>query len=152
VAQGSVAIGAGAKSKLGNTAVGDGAQAFVGAGASAYGQNSVAAGTNSAAVGLNTQANAAGSVAIGTDANGNGAISNQKNEFVLGTRHQTYTTPGITKLSRNRQSGPLEVVTQIMATWRRTAGLSSTDWTESETLRTRLAPASPWRSRCKAPT
>ena len=63
-------------------------------------------------MGTNTQANATGSVAIGTDANGNGAVANLKNEFVLGTKKQTYTTPGITSdLSRNRQSGPLEVVT-----------------------------------------
>src|SRR5262249_15131963 len=50
--------------------------------------------------------------AIGTDSSGNGAVANQQNEFVLGTKKQTYTAPGITSgLSQNRQSGPLEVVT-----------------------------------------
>ena len=63
-------------------------------------------------MGTNTQANADGSVAIGTDSTGQGAVATQKNEFVLGTKNQTYTAPGITSgLSRSRQSGPLEVVT-----------------------------------------
>jgi trimeric autotransporter adhesin len=39
-------------------------------------------------------------------------VSDQRNEFVLGTANHTYTAPGITSdLSRERQSGPLEVVT-----------------------------------------
>ena len=80
--------------------------------ATATGAGSSAIGAYSTAMGTNTQANADGSVAIGTDSTGQGAVANQKNEFVLGTKKQTYTAPGITSgLSRSRQSGPLEVVT-----------------------------------------
>jgi hypothetical protein len=51
-------------------------------------------------------------VAIGRDSTGQAAVANNTNEFVLGTSNHTYTAPGITSdLSRERQSGPLEVVT-----------------------------------------
>jgi hypothetical protein len=119
VGTGAIAVGAG------NTAVGTGATAVgtlntavgysslaVSPNATAVGANSQAIADNATAVGANTQANQEGSVAIGTDANGDGAISNRDNEFVLGTNDHTYTAPGITSgLSRARQSGPLEVVT-----------------------------------------
>ncbi len=74
---------------------------------------------NAVAVGRNTKALAAGSVAIGADStatsadpNSGGAVARLENEFVLGTVNHTYTAPGITSdLSRERQSGPLELVT-----------------------------------------
>jgi hypothetical protein len=100
----------------GNTALG--AYSYAGSiGGNAFGNTAVgsyatARGSYATAGGANTQANGAGSVAIGTDADGNGAISNRQNEFVLGTDDHTYTAPGISSgLSRARQSGPLEVVT-----------------------------------------
>jgi trimeric autotransporter adhesin len=80
--------------------------------ATATGAGSSASGAYSTAMGANTQANADGSVAIGTDSTGQGAVANLPDEFVLGTKKQTYTAPGITSgLSQSRQSGPLEVVT-----------------------------------------
>ncbi len=43
---------------------------------------------------------------------GVGATATKNNQMVFGTSSETYTTPGITSgLSKNRQSGPLEVVT-----------------------------------------
>ena len=92
-------------------AVGNGADAN-GTGSTATGANSLADSDNSTAVGANTSANAEGSVAVGTDSGGNGAQANLENQFVLGTENHTYTAPGITSgLSRDRQAGPLEVVT-----------------------------------------
>jgi trimeric autotransporter adhesin len=70
------------------------------------------AGTNGTAVGAGTSANPNGSVAIGRDSSGNGATASLQNEFTLGTANHTYTAAGITSdLSRDRQSGPLEVAT-----------------------------------------
>ncbi|WP_088342994.1 MULTISPECIES: hypothetical protein [Rhodomicrobium] len=70
------------------------------------------AGENATALGAGTSANANGSVAVGRDSSGNGAVASKENEFVLGTANHTYTAPGITSdLSRERQTGPLEVVT-----------------------------------------
>ena len=59
------------------------------------------------AVGTDAQANAEGATAFGA-----GAVANQVNEQVFGTAANTYTTPGITSdLSKERQSGPLQLVT-----------------------------------------
>ena len=47
------------------------------------------------------------STAIGAD-----AVATEDHQMVFGTKNDTYTAPGITSgLSKNRQSGPLEVVT-----------------------------------------
>jgi trimeric autotransporter adhesin len=109
---GNAAFGTGARA-IGtvNTAVGFASYA-VSPGATAVGAGATATYSNATALGTNTGAFNEGSVAIGTDASGNGAVSNLRNEVVIGTENHTYTTPGITsKLSRNRQSGPLEIVT-----------------------------------------
>jgi hypothetical protein len=64
------------------------------------------------ALGRNTSATGNGSVALGTDNTGQGAQATLPNEFALGTARHTYTAAGITSLeSRQRQQGPLEVVT-----------------------------------------
>jgi hypothetical protein len=78
----------------------------------AIGTNANAGSTYGIAVGSGTSAVALGSVAIGTDAYGNGAQASLFNQVVIGTKEQTYTTPGITSdFSRSRQSGPIELVT-----------------------------------------
>jgi trimeric autotransporter adhesin len=78
-----------------------------GSGASAYGANAFATGDKSTAVGNDARAEADRSTAIGT-----GAKATKADQMAIGTKDNTYTTPGITSdLSRSRQSGPLEVVT-----------------------------------------
>ena len=48
----------------------------------------------------------------GSAAYGNGAVATLTNQQVFGTSSNTYTTPGITSsLSRQRQSGPLQLTT-----------------------------------------
>jgi hypothetical protein len=110
---------------VGNEAIAGGARSVaIGNEAIARGTGSVAIGDNAetgttgvgvpnaTAVGRNTAAQATGSVAIGADSGGNGAVASLQNEFVLGTANHTYTAGGITSgVSRDRQSGPLEVVT-----------------------------------------
>jgi hypothetical protein len=55
---------------------------------------------------------APGAVAIGVNSAGKGAEALLENQFVLGTNKHTYTAPGITSsLSKDRQKGPLELVT-----------------------------------------
>ena len=91
---------------IGGTA--GGAFSYAGAnGASAYGVGSSATGEGATAVGAGASASAEGSTALGA-----GATTSTPYEMKLGTAANTYTAPGITSdLSRDRQSGPLEVVT-----------------------------------------
>jgi hypothetical protein len=75
------------------------------------------------ALGTGAVANAANSTAIGASATvatsntnstaiGAGATTTTDNQIVLGTASQTYQTPGIdSQLSKDRQSGPLRLVT-----------------------------------------
>lgn len=126
--QDSTATGAGANASLsiGSTATGAGANAAESFGSTASGAFSDVSGTsfatangvgsragnNGTAIGAGTSANPNGSVAIGRDSSGNGATASLQNEFTLGTANHTYTAAGITSdLSRDRQSGPLEVAT-----------------------------------------
>jgi trimeric autotransporter adhesin len=93
------------------TAVGVSAEA-TGVQSTGLGSLAQAQGDSSTALGAETKAIGDGSVAIGQDSGGNGAQANLENQFVLGTANHTYTAPGITSdLSRERQVGPLEVVT-----------------------------------------
>jgi hypothetical protein len=90
----------------GGTASGTGARVQASYG-SAYGHSSQAAGQYSTAVGYDSHALADGSAAYG-----NGAVATLTNQQVFGTSSNTYTTPGITSsLSRQRQSGPLQLTT-----------------------------------------
>lgn len=80
--------------------------------ATAIGSRSSATAAHSTALGAETSATVAGSVAIGRDSSGQGATAGMENQFMLGTSNHTYTAPGITSTtSKNRQSGPLEVLT-----------------------------------------
>ena len=74
----------------------------------ALGGDAVASGAQSTALGFEASTNGfANSTAIG-----NGAQATATHQMVLGTASNTYTTPGITSgLSKDRQSGPLEIVT-----------------------------------------
>ena len=87
-------------------AIGTNAQARGDAGI-AIGDNAYAAGPNDTALGANASVTADHSTALGADAQ-----ATESNQVAIGTKNDTYTTPGITsKLSRERQSGPLQVVT-----------------------------------------
>jgi hypothetical protein len=89
----------------------------------AYGAGASATGASSVAVGTGAVANAANSTALGASATvatsntnstaiGAGATTTADNQIVLGTVSQTYQTPGIdSQTSRDRQSGPLRLVT-----------------------------------------
>ena len=73
----------------------------------AIGYNAFAAGPNDTALGAGATVTADHSTALGA-----GATATRPNEFVMGTTSDTYKAPGITsQKSKNRQSGPLEVVT-----------------------------------------
>jgi hypothetical protein len=94
-----------------------------GAQSAAYGPASMATGQESVAIGAGAQAHGSQSTAIGAGATvatahtnstaiGAGATTTTDNQIVLGTVSQTYQTPGIdSQLSRDRQSGPLRLVT-----------------------------------------
>jgi hypothetical protein len=89
-----------------NTALGETARA-IGYNETAVGNGAYASGQNDTAVGANAQVTADHSTALGAD-----AVSNTPNEFMMATKNESYTAPGITSnLSKSRQSGPLEVVT-----------------------------------------
>ncbi|MFP3944857.1 MAG: hypothetical protein ACLFWF_13245 [Alphaproteobacteria bacterium] len=97
---GSVAVGSDGDGDGNGTTAGGGLSTAVGA-------DAVASGDLSTAVGAFSSATAPGSTALGS-----GATATLPNEFVLGTSGNTYTAPGITsRLSKIRQSGPLELVT-----------------------------------------
>jgi hypothetical protein len=73
----------------------------------AIGDSSFAAGPNDTALGAGAQVTADHSTALGA-----GAVADKSNLVAIGTQDDTYRTPGITSdKSRQRQSGPLEVVT-----------------------------------------
>ena len=92
-------------------ALGRGAQGN-GADSVALGRGAQANGNGSLAFGRGARAEGDGSVAIGRDSAGGAAVATMPNEFALGTARHTYTAAGITSLeSRQRQQGPLEVVT-----------------------------------------
>lgn len=101
-----IAIGNNAQAQQsGSVAVGLDASAS-GADATAVGTGATASADDSTAVGSGAQATAAGSSAYGQ-----GAVATLTQQQVFGTAGNTYTMPGITStLSRQRQSGPLEVV------------------------------------------
>ena len=73
----------------------------------AIGDTAYAAGPNDTALGAGATVTADHSTALGA-----GAKATLPNQFVMGTKSDTYKAPGITSgLSKSRQSGPLEVVT-----------------------------------------
>ena len=73
----------------------------------AIGNLAYAAGPNDTALGAGATVTADHSTALGA-----GAKATLPNQFVMGTKSDTYKAPGVTSsLSRSRQSGPLEVVT-----------------------------------------
>ena len=73
----------------------------------AMGTNSTASGDSSTAIGRNTTASHTNSTAIGAF-----ATTTNTNQVALGTAGDTLYAPGITsQLSKDRQSGPLEVLT-----------------------------------------
>ena len=73
----------------------------------AIGNSSFAAGPNDTALGAGATVTADHSTAVGA-----GAVANLPNLVAVGTTSDTYRAPGITSsLSKQRQSGPLEVVT-----------------------------------------
>jgi hypothetical protein len=108
----------------GTGAIAAGAMAVAsGPSSAAYGAGASATGASSVAVGTGAVANAANSTALGASATvatsntnstaiGAGATTTADNQIVLGTVSQTYQTPGIdSQTSRDRQSGPLRLVT-----------------------------------------
>jgi hypothetical protein len=108
----SIAIGTNAQANGDSSmALGRGAQGN-GADSVALGRGAQANGNGSLAFGRGARAEGDGSVAIGRDSAGGAAVATMPNEFALGTARHTYTAAGITSLeSRQRQQGPLEVVT-----------------------------------------
>ena len=92
----------------------------VGSGNGVTGSDNIAIGTGA---GNGVNANDAISIGTGAVAQGNhstalgaGAVANQDNLMVFGTRQDTYRAPGITsQLSKNRQNGDLEIVTSDAA-------------------------------------
>ncbi|MFW6027617.1 MAG: hypothetical protein ACOC91_02295 [bacterium] len=85
-----------------------------GAGATASGELSTAVGADAVATGGLSTAIGAASAATSPNSTalGAGAVASLPDEFVLGTSANTYTAPGLTsRLSKVRQSGPVELVT-----------------------------------------
>jgi hypothetical protein len=111
-ASNAIAVGTAAYA-AGNSSIAIGKSSYAShTGSTAIGAGSTVSSKYSTALGAHTVVQEPGGVAIGVDAKGNGAVATDKNQVVIGTGNQTYTTPGITsKKSRNRQSGPLELVT-----------------------------------------
>ena len=123
-----VALGTNAGNGPGfNNAVAIGTNAQAGESSVAIGRDSFAAGPGDTAVGQGakvyaTSGNSFGNGAtvnaghVNSTAVGTNASTTFDNQVMLGNSTQTYTTPGITsQLSRNRQQGPLEVVTSDAA-------------------------------------
>ncbi len=93
-------------SGINSTAVGAAANA-TGANSAAIGAGATASGTNATAIGTGATAANSNSTAVGQ-----GAATTKNNQLVLGTNNETVTAPGMnSNLSRQRQSGPLGVVT-----------------------------------------
>jgi hypothetical protein len=103
---GAVWIGIGSSAVDTGAAVGDFAQATQ-EGAAAYGYHAEATGFQSTSIGAHSQASGRNSSAIGT-----GAVATRDNQVAVGSAASTYTLAGVTSSqSKQRQSGPVEIVT-----------------------------------------
>jgi hypothetical protein len=103
---GAVWIGIGSSAVDTGAAVGDFAQATQ-EGAAAYGYHAEATGFQSTSIGAHSSATARNSTAIGT-----GALATRDNQVAVGSAASTYTLAGVTSSqSKQRQSGPVEIVT-----------------------------------------